>query len=120
MTHSWLQRYTAASSCISEPCGFMRFETGMNKIILVLTVIIVLALTGCASDKGINETGYTDVPLYNRQGQKLSSADARQLYEAARDYLLHNKPDEALPLYAEVSSRFPFTKYATESDLDTI
>jgi outer membrane protein assembly factor BamD len=92
----------------------------MRRIVSVLGIVVALVMAGCASDKGINESDYSNKPLYNREGEKLTSADAQRLYDSARDYLMHGKPEEALPLYAEVSARFPFSKYAPQSELETI
>lgn len=92
----------------------------MRKIVPVLGIIVALLIAGCASDNGIDEGGYSKKPLYNRQGDKLSSADAQRLYESARDYLMHGQPDQAAPLYAEVSARFPFSEYAPQSELEII
>lgn len=92
----------------------------MRKIVLALGVIVTLVMAGCASDKGIDETGYSKQPLVDRQGHKLKSADAKRIYHSARDYLMHGQPAQALPLYAEVSARFPFSKYAPQSELETI
>ncbi|MDA3919273.1 MAG: outer membrane protein assembly factor BamD [Salinisphaera sp.] len=92
----------------------------MRKMILALGVIVILGITGCASDKGIDESGYSKVPLVNREGKKLDSADAKRLYESGRDFLTHGQPSKALPLYAEVQARFPFSKYAVQSAVDTV
>ncbi|HET7313182.1 outer membrane protein assembly factor BamD [Salinisphaera sp.] len=92
----------------------------MRKIVLALGVIAILVMAGCASDKGISETGYSNKPLTDRQGHKLESADAKRLYESARDFLMHGQPSRALPLYAEVSARFPFSEYAPQSELETV
>lgn len=92
----------------------------MRKIVLALGVIVTLVMAGCASDKGIDETGYSKKPLTDRQGHKLKSADAKRLYKSARDFLMHGQPSQALPLYSEVSARFPFSKYAPQSELETV
>lgn len=92
----------------------------MRKIVLALGVIATLVMAGCASDKGIDETGYSKKPLIDRQGHKLKSADAKRLYQSARDYLMHGQPAEALPLYSEVSARFPFSEYAPQSAMETV
>ncbi|WP_423821361.1 outer membrane protein assembly factor BamD [Salinisphaera sp. SPP-AMP-43] len=92
----------------------------MRKIVLALGVTATLVMAGCASDKGIDETGYSKKPLTDRQGHKLESADAKRLYNSARDFLLHGQPSQALPLYAEVSARFPFSKYAPQSELEAV
>lgn len=87
---------------------------------MALGVVVVLGITGCASDKGIDESGYSKVPLVDREGKKLDSADAKRLYESGRDFLTHGRPSQALPLYAEVQARFPFSKYAVQSSIDSI
>ncbi|WP_158583525.1 outer membrane protein assembly factor BamD [Salinisphaera sp. Q1T1-3] len=92
----------------------------MRQIVLALGVVATLVLTGCASDKGIDESGYSKKPLVDRQGKKLKSADAKRIYDSARDYLMHGQPGQALPLYAEVTARFPFSKYAPQSELETV
>ncbi|MES1949422.1 outer membrane assembly lipoprotein YfiO [Salinisphaera sp. S4-8] len=77
-------------------------------------------MAGCGGDKGINETGYSDEPLVDREGNKLDSADAERLYESAREFLVDNDPDRALRLYAEVQARFPFSPYAAQSELESV
>lgn len=92
----------------------------MRKFVLALSVISILGITGCASDKGIDETGYSKKPLVDRKGDQLKSADAERLYKSGRDFLVHDQPSQALPLYAEVQARFPFSKYAVQSALETV
>ena len=92
----------------------------MRHIVLALGISGALLLTGCASDKSIEDTGYSKVPLKNRQGDKLKSADAARLYDSARDFLMHGQPEQALPLYSEVTARFPFTPYAPQSELESV
>lgn len=92
----------------------------MRKLVLALGVIGVLGIAGCASDKGIDEDGYSTKPLVDRKGEKLKSADAERLYKSGRDFLVHGQPAQALPLYSEVEARFPFSKYAVQSSLETV
>ena len=92
----------------------------MRHIVLALGMSGALLLAGCASDKSIEDTGYSKVPLKNRQGEKLKSADAARLYDSARDFLMHGQPEQALPLYSEVIARFPFTPYAPQSELESV
>ena len=92
----------------------------MRHIVLALGITAALLITGCASDKSIEDTGYSKTPLVNRKGEKLKSADAARLYESARDFLMHGQPEQALPLYSEVTARFPFTPYASQSELESI
>lgn len=92
----------------------------MRKIVLALCVLLVLGAAGCGGDKGINETGYSDQPLVDRDGHKLDSADAEKLYESAREFMNHDDPDRALRLYAEIGARFPFSPYAPQAELESI
>lgn len=92
----------------------------MRKIVLALGILTVLGINGCAHDQGIDETGYSKKPLVDRQGHKLKSADAKRLYKAGRDFLIHDQPKKALRLYAEVNSRFPFSPYAAQSELEAV
>ncbi|ROO27254.1 competence protein ComL [Salinisphaera orenii MK-B5] len=80
----------------------------------------MLLAAGCGGDKGINETGYSDEPLIDREGNKLDSADAERLYESAREFMFDEQPDRALRLYAEVQARFPFSPYAAQAELESI
>ncbi|ROO37636.1 competence protein ComL [Salinisphaera orenii YIM 95161] len=80
----------------------------------------MLLAAGCGGDKGINETGYSDEPLIDREGNKLDSADAERLYESAREFMIDEQPDRALRLYAEVQARFPFSPYAAQAELESI
>ena len=92
----------------------------MRKLVPAICMLSILVLTGCASDKGIDETGYSKEPLTDRQGDKLQQADARRLYQSGRDFLLHGQPGRAQRLYSEVQARFPFSPYAVQSDLESI
>jgi len=92
----------------------------MRKIVLALGVVVVIGINGCASDKGIDETGYSTKTLVDRKGDKLKAADAKRLYDSGRDFLIHDQPDQALPLYAEVQARFPFSPYAVQSALEAV
>src|SRR5690625_2718656 len=120
MTHLPLHRYTLALVFNIRSRDFRRFGAGMRKIIPVLGLAVTMLVTGCASDNSIDDSGYSTKPLYNRQSQKLSSGDVQLIYESARDFMMHGKPEEALPLYDEVSARFPFSQYATHADLEII
>lgn len=92
----------------------------MRKIILALCVLTVLAAAGCGGDKAIDETGYSDVPLVDRDGNKLDSADAERLYQSGREFLVDNQPEHALRLYSEVQARFPFSPYAARSEMESV
>ena len=69
----------------------------MRKIVLALCILMVLAITGCGGDKGVNETGYSNEPLVDREGNELDSADAERLYKSAREFLVDGDPDRAPP-----------------------
>lgn len=92
----------------------------MRNIALAFCILLVLLAAGCGGDKGINETGYSDEPLLDREGNKLDSADAERLYESAREFMFDEQPDRALRLYAEVQARFPFSPYAAQAELESI
>ncbi|NNC23503.1 outer membrane protein assembly factor BamD [Salinisphaera sp. USBA-960] len=92
----------------------------MRIILLILSVVVVATLAGCANNSGINETGYSDKPLVDSQGNKLTKADAKQVYRAAHQFLVEEKPDKALRLYANIGARFPFSSVAVQAALETI
>ncbi|MFC3102472.1 outer membrane protein assembly factor BamD [Salinisphaera aquimarina] len=92
----------------------------MRKIVLALLVFMLLGVAGCGGDKGINETGYSDEPLKDRQGNDLDSADAERMYKSAREFMVDEQPEKALRLYAEVQARFPFSPYAAQSEMESV
>ncbi len=92
----------------------------MRKIVLALCVFMLLAVAGCGGDKGINETGYSNEPLIDREGNKLDSADAERMYRAGREFFIDDQPQKALRLYAEVQARFPFSPYAAQSEIESV
>ncbi|MES1926159.1 outer membrane protein assembly factor BamD [Salinisphaera sp. T31B1] len=92
----------------------------MRKIVLALCIFTVLGIAGCGGDKGINETGYSNEPLIDREGNKLDSADAERMYRAGRDFMVDEQPAKALRLYAEVQARFPFSPYAAQSEMESV
>jgi len=92
----------------------------MRKLALALSILMLLTAAGCGGGKGIDETGYSNEPLLDREGNKLESADAERLYNSAREFLVDGQPDRALRLYAEVQARFPFSPYAAQSELESV
>lgn len=92
----------------------------MRKLALALSILILLTAAGCGGDKGIDETGYSNEPLLDREGNELDSADAKRLYNSAREFLVDGEPDRALRLYAEVQARFPFSPYAAQSEMESV
>ena len=92
----------------------------MRKIVLALCVFMLLAVAGCGGDKGISETGYSNEPLIDREGNKLDSADAERMYRAGREFFIDNEPLKALRLYAEVQARFPFSEYAAQAEMESV
>lgn len=92
----------------------------MRTILLAAGLVVAIVVAGCADKGGINETGYSDKPLVDRQGHKLKEANATNIYRAGHDFLIHNKPDKALRLYANIDARFPFSAVADQAALETI
>lgn len=58
--------------------------------------------------------------MLDRESRALERAEAETIYNTARGFLISGDPTRALELYREVQSRFPFSKYATQSELETI
>src|SRR5699024_6957938 len=98
-----------------------RSSTGIYTWMLVLCAVMVLALSGCGGDTGIEDTQFgNQQPLVDRQGRDLKNADAQQLYQAAHAYLINGQAEKALEVYARIQVRYPFSDYATQADIESI
>ncbi len=92
----------------------------MRIILLAFILVVVSLMAGCATNSGINETGYSNKPLVGPNGKKLTKANAKKLYRVGHRYLIHDKPDKALRFYASIGARFPFSAVANQAALETI
>lgn len=80
-------------------------------------VFAVALLAACGGGKHAEEMRLAQGEPDHRA---LERAAARNIYNAGREVLLAGDPLQALELYREVQSRFPFTEYATQSELEAI
>lgn len=94
----------------------------MRQLLLTLCFcsLLTVALTGCGGTSNIKEAPYHNVPLVDAQGNDLSGASAKHLYQAGHEHLTAGNLDQALRVYAEIQSRFPFSHYATQAALETV
>lgn len=81
---------------------------------------LVLAACGGGQGKNRQELRIAQDQLLGRDSQALERAEAETVYNTARGFLISGDPARALELYREVQSRFPFTKYATQAELESI
>lgn len=77
-------------------------------------------LAACAGGPDDEEMRLANDRMFDRGGRTLERAAAASVYNAARDFLIAGNPQRALELYQEVEVRFPFTEYATQSELESI
>lgn len=80
--------------------------------------IILLLVLGLAACAGSDEA--EDLRIAQGDQRALERAAAKNIYDTAREYLLSGNPQQALEIYREVQARFPFTEYATQSELESI
>src|SRR5690349_14232587 len=88
-----------------------------------IAVICLALATGCAHNKEKEEKRVRINPLdkhEDRTDRRIAALSAGELYASAREALDSGDADEALKLYEKVESRFPFTKYAIQAQLDSI
>lgn len=88
----------------------MRFQA--TRTVLVLAAAL---LTACAGGKSAEE-----MRIAQGDERALARAQAEELYNQAREYLVGGAPQQALEIYREIQSRFPFTEYATQADIESI
>lgn len=95
----------------------------MRRLFLLLCISILLSvtLTGCGGgDNNIKDAPYQDVPLEDIDGNDLTGASAKHLYQAGHELLAAGQTDEAIHVYSVIQSRFPFTPLAKQAALETV
>lgn len=96
----------------------MYFRLGLVIIALCLTLV------GCAT-RGDDSRGQEDriarETLLNKDASRaINRADAETLYNTARRFLNNGDPTRALKIYGDLQARFPFSKYSTQAELESI
>jgi outer membrane protein assembly factor BamD len=84
------------------------------------SLLLVVLLVGCASDGDKKVVRDNPFEKESRAERRLAKLTVEQLYDSAKEALDSGDPKRALELYGEVEARHPFTKYATQSQLDSI
>jgi len=92
----------------------------MRYLLLPLT-LVMLAVAGCGGGQYADEVRIAREAIMGDDDRRaLERADAEAIYNTARGFLESGDPTRALELYSEVQSRFPFTQYAVQSELESI
>lgn len=89
----------------------------------LLFIAVVVLLSGCASTSGVTETDVARelaTDLDGKGERVLDRASAETLYNVARQYLKSGAYQQALKVYDEIRTRFPFSDYATQAALESI
>jgi outer membrane protein assembly factor BamD len=94
----------------------MRFPVAPRSAALLAAVL----LAACAGGPEDEEMWIANDRMFDRDGRTLEQAAAKSVYNAAREFLAAGNPLRALELYREVQTRFPFTDYATQAELESI
>ena len=92
----------------------------MNKILTTATVaVLALAAAACSSDpkKLPPDNPFKNGPQKNSRELR---AEASTLYKAARASLDSGDYAAAITRYDQIAARYPFTEYATQSDLERV
>lgn len=89
-------------------------------LLFCLGILLSITLAGCGGDTNIKDAPYANVPLEDIEGNDLSKADVQRLYQAGHQFLAAGKSDNALRIYNEIQSRFPFTPTATQAALESV
>lgn len=77
----------------------------VKKLLLWFLMVAALLLGACSGDKDETNDEY-------------SEWTAEQFYQEAKQALVEKRYDKAVKLYEKLEARFPFGKYATQSQLD--
>ncbi len=78
-------------------------------------IIAALLMTGCASDGPLLRN-----PFASNQARQIEKLSAAELYASARASLDSGDAESALDFYRRLEANYPFTKYATQGQLETI
>lgn len=77
-------------------------------------VLAIGLLTACGGKKA------EEMRIAQGDRRAMARAAAEEIYDKAREYLVGGAPQQALELYREIQSRYPFTDYATQAELESI
>src|SRR5436190_16049792 len=96
-------------------------------VLVILGLLAGLAAagltSGCSSSTPKGERRVMANPLdkdEKRTDRRLAKLTVEELYASAKESLDAGDPQHALELYDDVQSRFPFTRYATQAQLESI
>lgn len=96
-------------------------------LILLVSACLLTGLTaGCARDDKVGDRRVRSNPLGDDERQarrlerRIGQLTVEEVYASAREALDSGDAAGALELYDEVEARYPFTPYATQSQLDSI
>jgi outer membrane protein assembly factor BamD len=116
----------AANQCLNEtfPENSMRQPSlALVTAGLCALVMSVATTSGCSGSAPKGERRVQANPLekdQKRADRKLAKLTVEELYASAKEALDSGDPQEALKLYDDVQARFPFTRYATQSQLESV
>lgn len=80
-------------------------------------------LGGCSSNTPKGERRVLSNPLdkdEKRTDRRLAKLTVEELYASAKESLESGDPQAALKLYDDLQGRFPFTRYATQAQLESV
>ncbi len=85
------------------------------RLITFPALISALLISGCASDGPLLRN-----PFASNQERQIEKLGADELYASARASLDSGDADSALDFYRRLDANYPFTRYATQGQLETI
>lgn len=87
----------------------------------LIIIALVTVLPGCGGGEHSEELRIAREEVLGRDTNRaLERANAETIYNTARGFLDGGDPIRALELYNEIQARFPFTEFATQSELESI
>jgi len=92
----------------------------MRRLFYPLIIVAVAAVSGCGGGQYADEMRIARETGMGGDERAIERADAQSLYNTARGFLESGDPMRALELYSEVQSRYPFTEYAVQAELESI